>query len=70
MELVSINASLIDFPLPHKIPRDLASANLPEFVNPALLITIQPVGVSYTNPVPIIFPNVDNLDPSLIDYIF
>lgn len=45
------------------VPRDLAPANLPEFMDPDLLITIQPVGVSYTTPVPITFPNTTNLAP-------
>ena len=45
------------------VPRDLAPAALPEELDPGLLITIQPVGVTFSTPVPITFPNVDNLTP-------
>ncbi|MCZ6789325.1 MAG: hypothetical protein O7D33_05215 [Chloroflexi bacterium] len=45
------------------VPRDLAPAALPEELDPGLLITIQPVGVTFVTPVPITFPNIDNLPP-------
>ena len=44
-----------------EVPRGLAPAALPEFLDPGLLITIQPVGVRFAQPVPITFPNVDGL---------
>ena len=46
-----------------EVPRDLAPAALPEFMDPSLLITIQPVGVVFSQPVPITFPNTDDLPP-------
>ena len=45
------------------VPRDLAPAELPSNLDPGLLITIQPVGVTFSTPVPITFPNIDNLLP-------
>ena len=42
-----------------EVPRGLAPAALPEFFDPALLITIQPAGVVFNQPVPITFPNTD-----------
>ncbi len=45
------------------VPRDLAPAELPSNLDPGLLITIQPVGVTFSTPVPITFPNIDNLPP-------
>ena len=43
------------------VPEGLAPAALPDWLDPGLLITIQPVGVSFATPVPITFPNIDNL---------
>ncbi len=40
-----------------EVPMNLAPAALPECVDPDLLITIQPVGVIFTQPAPITFPN-------------
>ena len=45
------------------VPMALAPAALPENLEPGMLITIQPVGVTYRDPVPISFPNIDNLAP-------
>ena len=45
------------------VPAALAPAALPENLEPGLLITLQPVGVSYGEPVPITFPNIDGLPP-------
>ncbi|MDA2924147.1 cadherin-like domain-containing protein, partial [Acidobacteria bacterium AH-259-L09] len=45
------------------VPRDLAPVALPDTLDPGLLITIQPVGVTFSTPVPITFPNTDNLPP-------
>ncbi len=46
-----------------EVPNALAPAALPSFLEPGLLITIQPVGVTFTTPAPITFPNFDNLPP-------
>ena len=46
-----------------EVPRDLAPAAMPELLDPGLLITIQPAGLEFTTPVPITFPNVDELPP-------
>ncbi|MCB0062781.1 MAG: hypothetical protein KDE19_11720, partial [Caldilineaceae bacterium] len=45
------------------VPEALAPAALPEELDPGLLITIQPVGVTFDPPAPISFPNTDNLPP-------
>lgn len=44
-----------------EVPEGLAPAPLPRSFRPGLLVTIQPVGVRFTNPIPITFPNLDNL---------
>ncbi len=44
-----------------EVPMNLAPAALPAELNPEMLITIQPVGVTFLNPVPITFPNNENL---------
>jgi hypothetical protein len=41
------------------VPRGLAPAQLPPNLDPALLVTIQPVGVVFATPVPMTFPNLD-----------
>jgi len=46
-----------------EVPGNLAPVALPEFLEPGMLVTIQPVGVVFAQPVPITFPNVDNLPP-------
>ncbi|MCA9996328.1 MAG: hypothetical protein KDE56_11305 [Anaerolineales bacterium] len=46
-----------------EVPLALAPAALPADLDPGLLITIQPVGVTFDTPVPITFPNYDNLAP-------
>ena len=46
-----------------QVPEGLAPAALPEELNPGMLVTIQPVGVTFATPAPITFPNVDNLTP-------
>ncbi len=48
------------------VPDGLAPAAMPDEFDPAMLITIQPVGVSFTTPAPIIFPNSDNLPAGTI----
>ena len=46
-----------------EVPNGLAPAALPDFLEPGLLITVQPVGVTFDPPAPITFPNFDNLPP-------
>ena len=46
-----------------EVPRDLAPAAMPEVLDPGLLITIQPAGLEFATPVPITFPNTDELPP-------
>jgi RHS repeat-associated protein len=46
-----------------EVPGALAPAALPPELRPGLLITIQPVGVTFSTPVPITFPNIDRLTP-------
>ena len=46
-----------------EVPGGWAPAALPPELDPGLLITIQPVGVMFATPVPITFPNTDNLAP-------
>ena len=48
------------------VPNALAPAALPSFLQPGMLITIQPVGVSFTTPAPITFPNLDALPPGTL----
>ena len=43
------------------VPTGFAPAALPDFLNPGTLITIQPVGVTFSTPAPISFPNTENL---------
>ncbi len=45
------------------VPRDLAPMPLPDLLDPALLVTIQPVGVTFSTPIPITYPNLDGLAP-------
>ena len=44
-----------------EVPAGLAPAALPNNLQPGLLITIQPPGVTFETPVPISFPNTDDL---------
>jgi RHS repeat-associated protein len=46
-----------------RVPEELAPAKLPDELGQTSLITIQPVGVTFTTPAPITFPNTDNLPP-------
>ncbi|MDE2148584.1 MAG: hypothetical protein KGJ55_01875, partial [Gammaproteobacteria bacterium] len=45
------------------VPRGFSPAPLPDTLDPGLLVTIQPVGVTFISPVPISFPNIDALAP-------
>ena len=46
-----------------EVPDALAPAALPENLQPGLLITVQPVGITFDPPAPIAFPNTDELTP-------
>ncbi len=46
-----------------EVPEGLAPAALPPELDPGLLITIQPVGVTFDTPAPISMPNIDGLAP-------
>ncbi|MGH8551685.1 MAG: putative Ig domain-containing protein, partial [Methylococcales bacterium] len=46
-----------------EVPRGLTPGTLPEGLDPALVVTIQPVGVRFATPVPITFPNTEQLPP-------
>ena len=51
-----------------EVPEGLAPAAMPAALAPGLVITIQPVGVTFPVPVPITFPNYNNLPVgSLVD---
>ncbi len=45
-----------------EVPRGFAPAELPEAIDPGLLITIQPVGLSFDPPAQLTFPNLDQLE--------
>ena len=45
-----------------EVPDALAPAALPDTLQPGLLITVQPPGVTFSNPAAITFPNLDALD--------
>ncbi len=53
-----------------EVPGAIAPAALPDELDPGLLITIQPVGVTFDTPVPITFPNTDNLAPGSVTDIW
>ena len=46
-----------------EVPANLAPAALPEDLNPAMLITIQPPGVIFNTPAPLTLPNLDQMTP-------
>ncbi|MFN7963155.1 MAG: RHS repeat-associated core domain-containing protein [Thermoanaerobaculia bacterium] len=46
-----------------QVPSSLAPVALPEELAPALLLTVQPVGVTFSSPVPVSMPNLDGLAP-------
>ncbi len=45
------------------VPRGFAPMELPEGLDPALLITVQPVGVTFSTPVPVMFENIESFPP-------
>ena len=46
-----------------EVPLEFAPMALPEQFQPAMLVSIQPTGVTFTQPLAITFPNTDNLPP-------
>jgi len=46
-----------------EVPLNVAPVSMPDFVRPRTLITIQPVGLVFSNPVPITFPNTEGYAP-------
>ncbi len=52
------------------VPIDATPRELPEFFSPNFIITLQPVGLRFANPVPITFPNTDNYAAGLLLDIF
>ena len=52
------------------VPIDATPRELPELFNPSFLITLQPVDVRFSTPVPITFPNTDNLSAGSIVELF
>ncbi len=44
-----------------EVPFEFTPASLPEALQLGLVITIQPTGLTFDQPVPITFPNIDNL---------
>ncbi len=52
------------------VPTDATPRELPEEFQPSFIITIQPTGVRFANPVPITFPNTDNLPAGTIVELF
>ncbi|MGR9099877.1 MAG: PKD domain-containing protein, partial [Gammaproteobacteria bacterium] len=45
------------------VPKGFEPANMPAELDFGQLITIQPVGLDFAAPVPIVFPNLDGLEP-------
>ncbi len=52
------------------VPTDATPRELPEEFSPSFIITIQPTGVRFANPVPITFPNTDNLPAGSVVELF
>jgi RHS repeat-associated protein len=49
-----------------EVPEGVAPVAMPQNLQPGLLLTIQPAGIRFDEPVAITFPNVDNLHPGTI----
>ena len=52
------------------VPADATPRELPEEFSPSFIITIQPLGVRFANPVAVTFPNTDNLPPGTFTELF
>ncbi|MEZ4713144.1 MAG: hypothetical protein R3A44_38500 [Caldilineaceae bacterium] len=51
-----------------EVPADFTPGSLPDTLDPGLVLTIQPMGLTFNQPAPISFPNFDNLAPgSIVD---
>ena len=46
-----------------EVPTSFTPSSLPGNLNPAQVLTIQPMGLTFENPAPVTFPNVDDLPP-------
>ena len=46
-----------------EVPADFTPGSLPDELGPGLVISLQPMGLTFAQPVPITFPNFDNLTP-------
>ncbi|WP_022949298.1 Ig-like domain-containing protein [Methylohalobius crimeensis] len=46
-----------------EVPTDRTPQQLPDTLQPGLLVTLQPAGTRFSQPVPITFPNIDHLPP-------
>ncbi len=46
-----------------EVPTEFTPASLPDTLEPAMVLTIQPAGLSFDQPAPITLPNPDNLVP-------
>lgn len=45
------------------VPPGFTPGALPDTLEPGLIITVQPMGLTFTSPMPVTFPNVDGLAP-------
>ena len=52
------------------VPINATPRELPEVLRPSFLLTLQPVNIRFNAPVPITFPNVDNLAPDTLLDLF
>ena len=52
------------------VPINATPRELPDVLRPSFLITLQPVNVRFETPVPITFPNTDNLAPETLVDLF
>ena len=51
-----------------EVPDDFTPSSLPDTLDPGMVLTIQPMGLTFNEPAPITFPNFDNLPPrSVVD---
>ena len=46
-----------------EVPVEFSPRELPRELRPSMLLTIQPTGVRFSEPVPLVFPNDDNMPP-------
>lgn len=45
------------------VPSEFTPASLPDNLGPSLVISVQPMGLTFAQPAPITFPNINDLDP-------